>query len=67
MSNESELEMAQRHVREGHAIVGRQVALVARLEEKGLRTEEARRVLELLTECLAEHQKHLDRIRERGA
>ncbi len=61
-AEETELEMVQRHVREGKEIVARQRALVARLGAAGRPTGEAERLLNNLQDVQRLHEDHLARI-----
>ncbi len=54
-SRETELEMVRRHVREGE----RQLALIARLDARGLPTEEAANLLAVFEEVQGMHEAHL--------
>ncbi|MDP3491886.1 MAG: hypothetical protein Q8R82_02140 [Hyphomonadaceae bacterium] len=65
MIGETELEMVQRHVREGAAHVIRQTELVAKLELDGHDATAAQSLLSTFEEMQAEHLAHLDRIRGR--
>ncbi|TIT12572.1 MAG: hypothetical protein E5W74_09175 [Mesorhizobium sp.] len=59
---ESELQMVQRHVREGEATVARQRALILRLSERFLPTGSAIAVLATLEHAQALHAAHLERL-----
>jgi hypothetical protein len=61
-AEETELEMVERHVREGVGIVARQRALVARLSASGLPTGEAERLLDNFEDVQRMHEDHLVRI-----
>jgi hypothetical protein len=56
------LELAERHVAEGQLRVIAQLALVAKLERRGLKIKEANTLLHRLEETLALHVQHRDRI-----
>lgn len=64
-AEETELEMVQRHVREGEGLVTRQRALIARLGASGLPTGEADRLLDEFEEMQRLHEDHLARIQGR--
>jgi hypothetical protein len=60
---ETELEMTQRHVRQGADHVAGQRALIARLRADGLPTEEAEALLVTFKDPQAQHEAHLSRIK----
>jgi hypothetical protein len=63
MRNETELEMAQRHVREGRLHVAGQRELVAVLRVDGHPTLEAESLLKVFEQTLAAHIEHAARLR----
>ena len=64
-AEETELEMVQRHVREGTRLVARQRALVAHLLAAGRPTGEAGRLLDNFEDVQRMHEDHLARVRDR--
>ena len=60
---ETELEMAERHVREGEAHVARQRDLVAELRRDGHDTEQAEQLLTTFEATLAQHRKGLELVK----
>ncbi|TNC69471.1 hypothetical protein [Rubellimicrobium roseum] len=60
--HETELEMVQRHVREGEAHVKRQREIVAELRERGHPTDVAIALLAEFEDLLRQHKAHLVRI-----
>ncbi|TGS51720.1 hypothetical protein EN844_33975, partial [Mesorhizobium sp. M3A.F.Ca.ET.201.01.1.1] len=63
MLRETQLEMAERHVREGEAIIARQRALIDRLAQDGHPTGEARKFLRKFQKAQEEHVAHLEQLR----
>lgn len=61
-AGETELEMTRRHVREGAEHVANQRALIARLQEQALPTEEAEALLITFEDLQSQHEAHLARI-----
>ena len=61
-AEETELEMVQRHVREGERHLANQRAVIARLQTSYLPTEMAEALLGLLTDVQGEHEAHLRRL-----
>jgi hypothetical protein len=66
-TNETELEMVRRHVREGAEHVAHQRALVARLTADGLPSEEAAALLANFEDLQEQHEAHLARVEAKGA
>lgn len=66
-SNESELAMVQRHVREGKALLERQRGIVAGLEADGLPTGVAIALLRQFEAIQDQHEVHLKRVSAREA
>ena len=64
---EAELEMVQRHLREGERIVAHQRALEARLGTSGLRTGEVEILLDSFQDAQRLHEDRLARIQGRQA
>jgi len=64
---ETELEMVQRHVREGEAHVERQREIVAELRARGDRTDLAVALLAEFEDMLRQHRAHLARVETKGA
>lgn len=64
---ETELEMTQRHVREGAHHVADQRALIARLRGAGLPTEDAEALLANFEDFQKHHEAHLARIEAKTA
>jgi ATP-dependent protease HslVU (ClpYQ) peptidase subunit len=62
---ETELQMVQRHVREGEAHVQRQREIVTKMWERGAPTEVAVTLLEAFQETLRQHKAHLSRLEAR--
>lgn len=62
-SGETELEMVRRHVREGERQLAAQRALIARVDARGLPTEEAANLLAVFEEIQRMHEAHLTRIK----
>ena len=60
--HETLLEMAERHVREGEALIARQRALIERLAQDGHPTDEAQEFLRNFLRAQAEHIAHLQRL-----
>ncbi|AZO12913.1 hypothetical protein EN817_11335 [Mesorhizobium sp. M3A.F.Ca.ET.174.01.1.1] len=60
---ETQLEMAQRHVREGEERIARQRDLIERLAEHGHPTDEAVKMLQEFQAIQLEHITHLERLR----
>lgn len=61
--SESQLQMAERHVREGEQHVVNQQDIIAHLREHGHSTELAERLLRNLQDLLTMHRQHLARLR----
>jgi hypothetical protein len=59
---ESELEMTERHVREGEKHIARQREIIAEFTAKGFPTEEAERLLQNLKDLQRQHVDDLTRI-----
>jgi hypothetical protein len=62
-TEESELEMVRRHVREGAEHVANQRALLGRLKEHDLPTEEAEVLLATFEDLQRQHEAHLARVK----
>jgi hypothetical protein len=62
MQAETELEMVERHVREGERHVARQREILAELGRDGHPTAVARDLLILFEWTLAQHLEHLDKL-----
>lgn len=62
MIRETELQMVQRHVREGRQHIGRQHAIIARLRSVGSPIELAEEVLTTLEVSQRQHEEHLGRV-----
>ncbi len=60
-----EVEIAFRHVREGHARIATQMRIIAELNGAGLDTSRAEKVLATLQEAQKNNEKHLGEIRAR--
>lgn len=60
--SETELQMVARHVREGEAILERQRALIAKLNERRSTTDEAETLLDIYETSQALHLDHLKRL-----
>ena len=60
--SETELQMVTRHVREGEAILERQRALIAKLNERRSTTDEAETLLDIYKTSQALHLDHLKRL-----
>lgn len=54
--------MAERHVRQGEAHIARQHALLAKLDAKGKRADQAMAFLNLLEDLQIMHRAHLSRL-----
>lgn len=67
MEGETELEMVQRHVREGGGQVQRQSELLARLQERGAPTDMAVILLEQFEDTQRLHKAHLTRLESEAA
>ena len=63
-AGETELQMVQRHVREGAAHIECQRVLLARLRARGRTTEAASGLLVIFEAIQREHEAHLDRLTE---
>ena len=61
-AEETDLEMVQRHVREGEGHLANQRALIARLKTSGLPTDEAEAVLDVFKEVQRHHEAHCRRL-----
>ena len=57
-----QLEQAERHVADGRASIEKQERLIAQLERDGLDATEATRLLEMLLDTQALHERHLKTI-----
>ena len=64
---ETELQMVQRHVREGEAHVQRQGEIVAEMRERGAPTDMAISLLEQFQDILRLHKAHLAKLKAREA
>ena len=62
---ETELQMVQRHVREGEAHVQRQSEIVTKMRERGASTDIPVTLLAAFQETLRQHKAHLGRIEAR--
>jgi hypothetical protein len=62
---ETELQMVQRHVREGEAHVQRQREIVTKMWERGAPTDIAVTLLEAFQDTLRQHKAHLVRLEAR--
>ena len=67
MKGETELEMVQRHVREGGGQVQRQSELLARLQEQGAPTAMAVILLEQFEDIQRLHKAHLTKLEAKAA
>lgn len=65
MPHETEIEMAERHVREGEIHVARQIDLLEQLRLDGHNTGQAEELLTEFEAILTEQKKHLAVIRAR--
>lgn len=63
MKNETELEMVQRHVREGEIHVKRQREIIIEIQERGGPTEVALKLLDNFEGLQREHNAHLARLK----
>ena len=61
-AGETELEMVQRHVRQGERHVSRQIELIADLTRRNLPIDQAEKVLFNFEITLLAHNDHLDRL-----
>ena len=61
-SHETEVEIANQHVRQGREYIARQLEIILRLRAKGLPTEEAERLLDRFEELQRSHEAHLERL-----
>ena len=67
-ATETELEMVQRHIREGDADVERQREIVARLRGRDAPIENvASALLASFEDLLGQHKAHLARLEDKGA
>ncbi len=64
--NETELEMVQRHVREGEIHIKRQHEIIARLKAGDHSTDEAEMLLAQFEDLQRQHKAHLARIEARN-
>ena len=64
---ETELDMAERHVREGEHHVASQRELLAELRKDGHPTDTAERLLENLEDLLELHREHLARLQSQAS
>ena len=62
MRSETELQMVQRHVRQGRDILVRQLAVIERLQAGGFATDQAEALLSDFENMQAQHEEHLRRI-----
>ena len=60
---ETNLEMVERHVRRGEAIIAQQIKRIERLKMLGASTTEAESLLDLFQGIQVEHLLHLARLR----
>lgn len=60
-AGETELEMVRRHVEEGAEHIAKQRALIARLRQRGLPTQEAESLLVTFEDLQRQHEDHLAR------
>ena len=65
-SGETELEMVQRHVRQGKEQIARQQAVISRLTASDLPTGEAESLLVTFEELQRMHEAHLARVEGRS-
>ena len=65
--DEADLQMAERHVRDGERHVANQREIVEHFLSQGYSTELAMRVLDNLEDLLAMHRKHLQHIQDERA
>ncbi len=59
---ETEIEMVERHIRSGDALLARQRNVIKKLSDKGLPTEMACNLLQNFEEIQSEHRAHLERL-----
>ncbi|TNC06533.1 hypothetical protein FF100_34360 [Methylobacterium terricola] len=59
---ETELDMVLRHVEDGARQIAKQRALIARLQQSGLKTEQAEALLIVFEDIQRQHQEHLARL-----
>jgi hypothetical protein len=64
-TEETELAMVQRHVREGEGHLANQRALIARLKTSRLPTEEAETLLSNFEDLQHQHEAHLARVEDK--
>lgn len=62
LTSETELQMVQRHVREGNSILVRQRAVIDRLQAGGFATDQAEALLLNFRISQSLHEKHLRRL-----
>lgn len=67
MALADDIEMAERHVREGERHIIRQHALIAQLKQDGLPADVAVRFLDLLEDLQLVHRQHLSRLLRKAA
>jgi hypothetical protein len=60
--HKEELEMAERHIREGEAHVARQREIISELSQDGHATHRAQALLAIFEQTLASHRDHRDLI-----
>lgn len=60
--HETLLQMAERHVREGEALIARQRRLIDKLARDGHSTDDAQEFLQNFLKAQAEHIAHLQRL-----
>lgn len=65
-ADETELMMVRRHIRDGAGHIAKQRALIARLRQKGLPTEEAEALLVTFEDMQRQHEDHLARVEASG-
>ena len=63
---ETELEMVQRHIRQGHEHVSRQASTIVQMALKNQSTELAEALPLSFERCQQAHQDHLDRLISAG-
>ncbi|TIT10886.1 MAG: hypothetical protein E5W74_15015 [Mesorhizobium sp.] len=61
--DETELEMVQRHIREGREHIARQYEIIEEFKTKGFPTEEAEQMLKTLLALQRQHEEHLAHVR----
>jgi hypothetical protein len=63
---ETELGMVRRHIEVGDRHIAKQRALIARMRQRDLPTEEAEALLILFEDVQRQHEEHLARLEARG-